>query len=302
MLHAGQVKPEQANRRIGWNGVQLHIPHKWEVRVSGPRHLVFEKDFQPQLQIRWEKPAQSELHALQQRATHFASRMGSIIAEDDFPPAWRHLRDIFRLATCYQGESGMLEGGIFLCTDDRTLVLFQLFLLDPATGNAASDGASAEIRDSLATVLCRNDPDTLWRMQDFSLTLPVSYKLQDYTFAAGLTRMSFTNGDLFMQTCKLGPADSRLAQQSLKGILITLADIADLETTTSEDNTSCEGYRSPTIGRQVLLRLRREKSFIRAKLRHEVAGNRLLAVILSSNRPIPLTTIQDICRQYEIIL
>ncbi|GAB6193266.1 hypothetical protein [Desulfocastanea catecholica] len=301
MVPARQTQPEQASRPIGWNGVQLYIPCNWEVRVSGPRHLVFEKDFQPQLQIRWEKPGQSKLPALQQRASHFASRMGSIIAEDDFPPAWRQVRDIYRLATFYQGESGMLEGGIFLGPDDHTLVLFQLFLPAPAAGTAVYDGAIAEIRECLTTITCRNAPETLWRMQDFSLILPVSYTLQDYTFAAGLTRMSFTKGDLFMQTCKLGPADNRLAQQSLKEILLILADTAELETVTGEDNTSCEGCRSPTIGRQVLLRLRREKSFIRAKIWHEVAGNRLLAVILSSNRPIPLTTIQDICRHYEII-
>ncbi len=302
MSHAGRTEPKKNGRLIAWNGLQLHIPRNWEVRVSGQRHLVFEKDFQPQLQIRWEKPAQSQLRALQERASHFASRMGTIIEEDDFPPAWRYLRDIFRLATCYQGESGMLEGGIFLCTDDRTLVLFQLFLPDPATGTAAVDRAPfVEIRECLATIACRNDPDNIWCMQDFALTLPVSYTLQDYTFAAGLTRISFTNGDLLVQTCTLGPADSRLAQQSLQGILLTLADTADLETTTSEENTSCEGYRSPTIGRQVLLRLRREKSFIRAKIWHEVAGNRLLVVILFSNRPIPPTAIHDICRQYEII-
>lgn len=302
MLHAVQIElGQQGNRLIGWNGVQLHTPRDWEVRVSGPRHLIFEKDFQPQLQIRWEKPAQNKPSALQQRATHFAARMGRIIEENEFPPAWRRLKDFFRMVTCYKGASGMLEGGIFLGTDDHTLVLFQLFPADPSSASGPDQALLAEIRDSLGTIVCRNDTENLWRMQDFSLFLPMSYKLQDYTFAAGLTRMSFTKADLFIQTCKLGPADSRLAQQSLKEILITLADTADLEIITDEDNTTCEGYRNPTIGKQVLLRLRREKSFIRAKIWHEIAGNRLLAVVLFSNRPIPLTTIHDICRQYEII-
>ncbi len=301
MLHAGQTAPAKANRFIGWNGVQLHIPDNWEVRVSGLRHLIFEKDFQPQLQVRWEEPAQSKPSALQKRATHFASRMGRIIEENNFPPAWRQLRDVFRLVTCYEGASGMLEGGIFLGTDDHTLVLFQLFLPDRSSAPGPDQALFAEIRDSLTTIVCRDDAENLWRMQDFSLTLPDSYKLQDYTFAAGLTRMSFTKADLFMQTCKLGPADSRLVQQSLKEILLTLVGTADLQTITDEDNTSCEGFRNPTIGKQVLLRLRREKSFIRAKIWHEIAGNRLLAVVLVSNRPIPLTTIHDICRHYAII-
>lgn len=299
-MHTVQKKLEKNGRLIGWNGLQLHIPHNWEVRVSGLCHLIFEKDFQPQLQIRWEKPVQSTLRALHERASHFASRMGSILDENDLPPAWKQLKDIFLLATCYKGARGMLEGGIFLCIDGRTLVLFQLFPPGPTTRTEVYNDAIVEIRDCLTTIKCRNDPDTVWRMQDFALALPVSYTLQDYTFAAGLTRMSFTNDGLFMQICKLGPADSRLAQQSLKEILITLSGTSDLITTTIEGNISCEGYRNPTIGGQILLRLRREKSFIRAKIWHEVAGNRLLAVVISSNRPIPVAIIHDICRQYEI--
>ena len=42
------------SKLIAWNGIQLQIPVDWDARVSGQRHLVFEKDFQPQLQIRWE--------------------------------------------------------------------------------------------------------------------------------------------------------------------------------------------------------------------------------------------------------
>ena len=136
----------------------------------------------------------------------------------------------------------------------------------------------------LTTLSCPSHSGSLWCIQDFSLAIPVSFTLKDYTFGAGLTRLSFTSADLFLQTCKLGPADKRLAQQSLAEILITLSDADDLDILT-EENNSCSGYRNPTIPRQILFRLRRQKPFIRAKIWHDTENNRLLAVVLSSQPP-----------------
>jgi hypothetical protein len=104
-----------------------------------------------------------------------------------------------------------------------------------------------------------------------------------------------------LQTCILGPADTRLSRQPLVEIFIILAGIPDLDLVIGEDNNSCEGYRSPTIAKQISFRLRREKPFISAKIWHDTVSNRLLTVMLSSNRPIPMTTTNKICSQYEIV-
>lgn len=289
-----QEKTDKATRLIAWNGVQLHIPITWEARVSGLRHLVFEKDFQPQLQIRWEKPAQQNPDYLQKRSIHFAEQMGSIIPDKKLPPEFQQVKDIFGRITCYCNESGMLEGGILVCTDHHTLILFQIFSIESKH--------LTEVDNCLSKLSCRNqtEPWMLWRIQDFSLTLSNSYILQDYTFGAGLTRLSFFKPELFLQICKLGPADSRLHDQSLEKILIVLADTPDLELIPDESGDSFEGYRTPTIPQQVLLRLRRERPFIRAKIWHDAVNNRLLAVVLSSNRPIPPATLHEIYRQYAI--
>lgn len=290
-----QRKTDKATRLIAWNGMQLYIPIEWEARVSGLRHLVFEKDFQPQLQIRWEKPAQQSPDYLQKRSVHFAEQMGTIIPDKKVPPQFQQVKDIFSRVTCYGNESGKLEGGILVCTDHHTLVLFQIFSAEPKL--------LEEVTGCLSKLSCPNhtEPLMLWRIQDFSLTLPESYILKDYTFGAGLTRLSFCKPELFLQICKLGPADSRLHDQSLERILITLAGTADLELIPDEDGDSFEGVRTPTIPQQVLYRLRREKAFIRTKIWHDTANNRLLAVVLFSNRPIPPATLHEICRQYAIL-
>jgi hypothetical protein len=188
----------------------------------------------------------------------------------------------------------MFEGGILVCTDHHTLVLFQIF--------SPKAEILTEVYDCLSKISCldHTETQTLWRIQDFSLTLPDSFILKDYTFAAGLTRLSFFSSGLFLHTCKLGPADNRLQDQSLKKILITLAGTADLELIIGEDGNSCEGYRTPSIPQQVFFRLRREKPFIRAKIWHDAVNNRLLAIVLSSNRPIPPAITDEIYRQYEI--
>lgn len=287
-----QAETGKNNRHIAWNGVRLDIPYGWDARVSGQRHLIFEKDFEPQLQIRWEKVEKNKPTALAGRLRQFAGQMGSLIADDNFPPELQQLKNTFDLVTCYQGESGKVSGGIFLCTGAHTLVLFHLLFTDPRL--------LKEVNISLATLSCPIHSETLWRVQDFSLTIPVSFTLKDYTFGAGLTRLSFSSPDLFLQTCKLGPADNRLEQQSLAEILVTLTGTPDLLLVTEED-CSCIGHRSPTIPKQVFFRLRREKPFIKAKIWHDPGNNRLLAVVLSSNRPIPVASIQNICSRYEIV-
>ncbi len=288
-----QAEPVKNSRLIAWNGVHLHIPSDWDARVAGKRHLLFEKDFQLQLQVRWERSIKNTPGSFEEWSKRIVKRLGSIIQADQLPFELRQLNDIFGPVTYYRGESGLLEGGVFCCNDHRTLVLFQLVLPNPVL--------VAEVGNCLATFSCRYDTETLWRIQDFSLSLPGLYVLHDYTFGAGLTRLSFCNSELRLQTCKLGPADIRLDRQPLEEILITLTGSSDLELVLEDDNTSCEAHRYPTIARQLLLRLRREKPFIRARIWHDTKHNRLLTVILSSNRPIASKTLRKICGRYEII-
>jgi hypothetical protein len=288
-----QTGKNQQNSFIAWNGVSLYCPADWDLRVSGLRHLVFEKDFQPQLQIRWEKASKQTPNHLRERLTGLGGETISIIPENDLPTDWLKLKEKFASVSVYREESGAMGGGICFCRHCNTVVLFQLLSQDRTLPKEAGN--------CIATLSCHNDHDILWRVQDFSLLTPEAFILQDYTFGAGLTRLSFINRHLYLQTCKLAPADTRLSLQSLAEILLALTGTTTLEIVTDEDNKHCTGYRRPSIARQILLRLRREKPFLLAKAWHDTESNRLLAVVLSSNRPIARTTADKLCKHYEIV-
>ena len=287
-----ETQKERNNKLVAWNGIQLFLPKTWDARVAGNHHLVFEKDFKPLLQIRWEH-SDHPSHDMQKRAKHCAAELGLVLAEDSLPEDLQPIQDNFGLVTCYRDANNMVKGGICHCAVCRTLILFQVLAEDPALVK--------EVGVCLATLSCRKKVENLWRIQNFALNLPTSYTLKDYTFAAGLTRLAFFSSDLFLQTCALGPADIRLNRLSLKEILITLTGAPQLRIAAGENTSSCVGTRTPTISQQLFFRLRREKSFIRAEIRHDIGSNRLLAAVLSANRPIAPTTLYEIFQQYEII-
>ena len=292
-LKAMPASTDKDRRLIAWNGLQLKIPADWDARVAGQRHLVFEKDFQPQLQIRWEHSVHQHPDYLHKKVVQLSGKGGTIIPEEKLPRHLQQFSDNFYALTCYRQGSETVKGGIFLCHDCHTLILFQLFSAAPALVH--------EVSECLTSILCHHNSERLWRIQDFSLTLPASYILKEYTFGAGLTRLSFCSSQLLLQTCTLALADTRLSRQSLAEILTTLIATSDLDLTIKKDDNSCEGHRSPTILKQIFFRLRREKPFIRTKIWHDTINNRLLTVVLSSNIPISPSTTHKICSKYEIV-
>ncbi|MGW8195790.1 MAG: hypothetical protein ACWGOX_16150 [Desulforhopalus sp.] len=280
----------RASQFLAWNGLQLHVPAEWHLHVRGHRHLVFEEDFQPQVQIRWEREGSKITSRTESKLTTAISRLGPVLPE--LPAPWRRLPERFSHVTAYRQDSGQPGGLYCFCQECRTIFLVQLL--------STSRNVADEIAHCLLALCCHQRHHTLWRIQDFSLCTPTSFSLTDYTFGAGLTRLSFSQGGLFLHTCRLAPADGRLNQQSLEGILLALAGTSELEVT-SNDTNLCHGFRSPSLGRQLFFRMRREKPFLWAKIWHDKVKNRLLAVLLASTRPIPEKTAATICKHYEIV-
>lgn len=291
-----QAGSDQDKRLIAWNGVRLYIPASWDCRVSGNEQLIFEKHFQPLVQIRWHNSQHHSPRAQENRAKKFVAQLGSVIPDREIPNKLQPLKNKFKEARFFQDKNRTVRGGVCLCSDGQTLLLFQLLVED--------DSFLEEITGCLINFSFRDSQyqaEKLWRIQDFSLITPNYFTLQNYTFAAGLSRLSFAGRNLQLQTCRLGPADSHLIDQSLERILLTLTGSPELQVVFHENPATCRGERTPTIFRQLVFRLRREKPFISSKIWHDSLNNRLLAVVLSANRPIPLDTLEDICNNYEII-
>ena len=282
-------------RQIGWNGIRLTIPWSWETHIGGRNHLIFEEDFSPILEIRWQKAVKKKT-AKSRFIFKQMKKTDSTLHEKKIPPEWLFLKKKYHV-TCYgKQQDRFFDTAVCTCKHCQTLLFFQL-------SNHHRETIAQPLASSLKSLSCpcSTTEQTLWSIQDFQLLLPSSYELVDYSLAAGLSRISFHSSRILLHTCKLAPADSRISHQPLEDILWNLADAPDLRLQLSEDGKVCEGHRTPTIGSQVILRLKRKKPFIRAKIRHDSSKNRLLAIVLESIQPIPPEICQSISDNYEII-
>lgn len=280
-------------RLVAWNGLRFSPPATWQPRVLGSRHLVFEEDFQPRLQLRWQTKAKATDGDLHRLAAGLAGPAGSVGLGAGLAGPGLAIDQNYQLFLSLQGGDQDVAGGVGFCRTCHTLLQFQVF-----HGNHRS---RREVGRWLATLTCHGEQESLWRIQDFSLVTPAAFALTDFNFAAGLTRLSFANGDLHLETCKLAPADIRLRHHSLAEILLTLCGAGDLVTWQDEGGKFCEATRTPGIAGRVLLRLRRQRPFLRALIRHDTATNRILAVILSANHRIPPELFLSLCNRYEIV-
>lgn len=280
-------------RLVAWNGLRFSPPATWEPRVVGSRHLVFEEDFQPRLQLRWQKKTKVTDEDLHRLAAGLAGPAGSVGLGAGLPDPWLAIDQNYQLFLSLQGGDEHVAGGVRFCRTCHTLLQFQVF-----HGNHRS---RREVGRWLATLSCHGQQESLWRIQDFSLVTPTAFALTSFNFAAGLTRLSFVDRDLRLETCKLAPADIRLQNHSLAEILLTLCGAGDLVTWQDQGGESCQATRTPGIAGRVLLRLRRQRPFLRALIRHNNGANRILAVILSANRRIPPELFLSLCNRYEIV-
>ncbi len=280
-------------RLLAWNGLRFSPPATWEPRVVASRHLVFEEDFQPRLQLRWQTKTKATEEDLQRLAAGLAGPAGSVGFGAELPSPWLAIDQDYQLFLALQGSDEQVAGGVCFCRTCHTLLQFQVL--------HENHRSRLEVGRWLATLSCHGQQQSLWRIQDFSLITPPAFVLTDFNFAAGLTRLSFADHDLRLETCKLAPADLRLRHHSLAEILLTLCGADDLVTWQDERGESCQATRTPGIAGRVLLRLRRQRPYLRALIRHYAAANRILAVILSANRRIPPELFLSLCNNYEIV-
>jgi len=283
-----------ATRQIGWNGIRLTTHRSWETHIGGQNHLIFEKDFAPLLEIRWQK-AKKRNNPKSKAILKRIKKADSALHQKKLPVEWSFIKDNYHV-TCYGRLHGLpFDTGVFVCKHCQTILLLKL--------SNQSENSAQLLKNCLKTISCHqadNEPE-LWSLQDFQLWLPSSYSLIDYSLAAGLSRISFNHKKIILHTCKLAPADTRLTSQPLEEILTSLTDIPNLQVQISCEGKICDGWRTPTIPRQVALRFQRKKPFVQAKIRHDISNNRLLAVVLESIRPIPSETSQTISDNYEIV-
>jgi len=279
-------------RSIGWNGLTLSCPEKWEAIVSGKRHLLFEEDFSPIFELRWQtdgsskSSADSLLRRLEKKAG--LCRQGAIC------PAWLPLEKVYEVIPLAAEENGEQKGALLTCRHCETSLLLYFFHT-----HAVQD---LDLQEVLSSLNCHNrkGQDTLWAIQDFRILLPPSYQFSSYSFAAGLTRLTFHHSGLTMHLCRLAQASLRLQTTPLADLMVLLSGISVPKEEIAHHLQFVYHSNHPSIFQQILTRLRRNPPFHRMILRHHPEHDRLSGLFFEDKKPIPENQVNSILNSYEI--
>lgn len=296
-------------RQIGWNNIQLDLPHGWETIVSGERNLLFEQNFKPLLDLRWEPDSSGrklpEVFLSIQDA--LGKRSGSPVEQVDMPEELSQLAastnciafrwDAAEGPECRDRQK-RINGLLWRCPQCETLIISQLYR-HPTIG--LDDLVSVLTSLQCHSQKADNKALTSWSIQDFRLVLPESCRMSAHSFQAGLTRLSFQDNGLQLHFCRLAPATQRLQQNPMPQLLTSLlgTDIAYRDITATPQLYEC--ISSPPLTQQMLKRLKRQAPFRWGRIWHDADANRLLAVIAESSHPIDLEKVHKYCDHYEII-
>ncbi len=283
-------------KEIAWNGLRLEIPPQWEVIVSGKNHLLFEVDFHPVLELRWDTSTTTPKDNRTGKILKNLQKELELPVVEISPPAnLQNNLEKYQTTWLSWRDDRLVTGAILLCRACNTLLLLRLH--DPQ--NAGMDSPVAVLQS--LNCHAAQDLHTPWAIQDFRVQLPDAYTLLHYNLAAGFTRLTFSSPGTLLHICRIAPAGERLKQQTLPNILKTLLNTSFIEENVAICDHTVEYQRRPTIFTQIIVRLRRQKPFCWARIWHCKDTDRLLAVVMESIRPIDMTTAQEICKTYAIL-
>jgi hypothetical protein len=279
-------------RAIGWNGLTLSCPKKWEAIVSGKRHLLFEEDFTPIFELRWQnndsnkKSSDSILRRLQKETNLY--RQGEIST------AWRQLEKVYEIIPLAAEESNEQKGALLTCRHCGTSLLLYFF--------HAHAMQNPDLQQVISSLSCHDlkGKDTLWAIQDFRILLPHRYQFSGYSFAAGLTRLTFLNSGLTMHLCRLAQASRRLQTTPLSDLMVLLSGFPVPKEEITHQAQSVYHSNQPSIFRQILMRLKHKPPFHRMILRHHPEYDRLSGLFFEDKKPIPEDQANSILSSYEI--
>jgi len=280
-------------RTIGWNGLTLSCPEKWEAIVSGKRHLLFEEDFDPIFELRWQKNDDSNKNPADSILLNL-KKVAGLCRQRQLSTSWQQLEKSYKIIPLAAEQDADQKGALLTCRQCGISLLLYFF-----RPHAMQHPDLLKVLSSLS---CHGPKkgDTLWSIQDFQILLPDRYQLSSYSFAAGLTRLTFIDCGLTMHLCRLAQASLRLQTTPLADFMILLSGIPVPKGEIAHQAQLVYHSNHPSIFRQILTRLKRKPSFHRMILRHHPEYDRLCGLFFEDTKPIPEEQANTILDSYEI--
>ncbi len=280
---------------ISWNAIRLERPADWEPIVSGKTHILFEQEFRPVFELRWQRPGKRSRESMDAALARIARESG-LPELTPIPPHWKKYSDKYAIKLLAADEGDIPKAAIFICRECKSTLLFYFF--KELTGRLHQD-----MLQLISSIRCHQESaesGVLWKIQDFQVSTPEYFSLSGYNFGAGLTRLSFVHKGFTMHLCRLAGAGQRLRDSSLLNLLNLLGDLNIHEDSARyrENEVSHRSY--PSITQQIRCRIRRESPFHWAVLRHHPELDRISGLFFFDKKPIPENLVSSMEESYEI--
>ena len=273
-------------KTIAWNGVRFAVPGDWEPGRIGRRHLLFESEPGPVMEIKWGavKGRFSRRRQLRELSRRIGRRR-SAFQERPLPGEWRTSLAGFEAAGFQWDAANERAVGVLLyCAACRTVSLIQFFER-PETASIEHTAARvlASFRDH------RTDGRMAWALYDIVAILPAHFTLEHHRFEAGRFILQFKERRCRLTLYRWAPAGVLLHKQSLAVFAETVAGGAGLEfrPMTIAGHPGLEGRDPAPTGCVACLKTRLGIVLVRRlRLWHVAGRNRILGVRLEGRRPI----------------
>lgn len=283
---------------VAWGGVQFEVPREWEPGRIGPRHLLFECDTGPAMEIKWGPSGRrfsSRRHL--RRLARQVGRGGAVFQERALPvdeggfPA-----PVEGLGFEWNGKDGGAVGALLFCPVCRTVSLLQFFRRGPG---AESDRQALRVIDSFQDH--RTDGRRAWALYDIRAVLPVHFRLIGHRFEAGLFVLEFRGNRRGLTLYRWAPAGVLLKDRDLEAFAAASAGGAgmDFRALAGAGQDGVEGVDPRPVGLAGRLKavLRRPR-FRGVRAWCVDRRNRILGVRLEAPQPVTAAELSELCSAY----
>lgn len=281
-------------RNIYWNGIALEVPTSWEVQIIALCHLSFEYDAKIVLELRWLETTGRNTESIikriiKQYQEHSAAQLNATSPPSEGDELYAHFQ-----VQCYTTTGHDSPLLVFLIDQDEQL----MFILHVHAWKKGEHPLKKIHSLGKARLVNGWQP---WSIQDFQVSLPISYILSKYTMKAGLTVLEFISGKTILHLCRLSLAGQRLEKESIEALFTSLLGL-DKEARFEYPAANSVCYRAqPSILQQIIIRLQRKKPFQLATFWHDQSNDRLLGCFMQGIAPLDQEQHATICDNYEII-
>lgn len=202
-------------QEIGWDGVILELPGNWEPRVIQKSYLLFARDTNPVVEVKWQAGhGKFDPEGLLKRLRRSLGREAA-------PETWILPDDLQQCLPGFQASGFRIPQGqspsfgmLLYSRECQRTILLRLFL-DPGGERKIVRRILRSLKDHAGK------GKKLWAVYDIRAFLPGNLALQSCTFLPGSFTLTFAAKGMTVTLYRWKPAGAILNNQSLKEFALT---------------------------------------------------------------------------------